>query len=248
MDPLHVAVGLAVLLGAALQSATGFGFSLVVAPLLFAAVEPEQAVGLLLALGVIVNLMTLAGERRRPEPLRADVLAILGWALPGLVLGLLVLRSVDGRALQILVTVAVFASLAVQHAATRRSPEIRTRAWWAAPAAGLAAGALTTSTTTAGPPIVLHLRGRGSEPLRIRDTLTACFLGLSLLGALALALAGEGGAVPQPAWIAALAPLTVAGHLGGRRVFARLERGSYEVVLTGVLIVSATVGLVTALA
>ena len=53
-----------------LQAATGFGFSLVAAPLLFAAIEPEPAVGLLLVLGLEVNLLTLATERRRPRPLR----------------------------------------------------------------------------------------------------------------------------------------------------------------------------------
>ena len=55
----------AVAAGAALQSATGFGFSVVAAPLVFAAVGPEEAVGLLLVLGTEVNVLTLATERRR---------------------------------------------------------------------------------------------------------------------------------------------------------------------------------------
>jgi hypothetical protein len=50
----------AVAAGAALQSATGFGFSVVAAPLVFAAVGPQEAVGLLLVLGTEVNLLTLA--------------------------------------------------------------------------------------------------------------------------------------------------------------------------------------------
>ena len=52
---LEIAAGVAVLAGAALQSATGFGFALVSAPLLFAAAEPEEAVALLILLGLIVN-------------------------------------------------------------------------------------------------------------------------------------------------------------------------------------------------
>ena len=49
-----------VVAGTMLQAATGFGFSLVAAPLLFAAIEPEPAVVLLLVLGLEVNLLTLA--------------------------------------------------------------------------------------------------------------------------------------------------------------------------------------------
>ena len=52
---LEIAAGVAVLAGAALQSATGFGFALVSAPLVFAAAEPEQAVWLLILAGLVVN-------------------------------------------------------------------------------------------------------------------------------------------------------------------------------------------------
>ena len=84
---LEIAAGLAVLAGAALQSATGFGFALVSAPLVFAAAEPEQAVGLLILVGLIVNLMTLGTEGRRPQPLVRDSVIILAWGIPGVAVG-----------------------------------------------------------------------------------------------------------------------------------------------------------------
>ena len=62
MGALEIAAGFAVLAGAALQSATGFGFALVSAPLLFVAITPAHAVGLLILLGLVVNLMTLGTE------------------------------------------------------------------------------------------------------------------------------------------------------------------------------------------
>ena len=60
-----------------LQAATGFGFSLVAAPLVFAALDAEPAVGLLLVLGLEVNLLTLATEGRRPRPLRRSAVVML---------------------------------------------------------------------------------------------------------------------------------------------------------------------------
>lgn len=247
MTAIAIAAGVAIFLGGALQSATGFGFALAAAPLVFAWLEPEEAVGLLLVLSFEVNLLTLATERRRPRPHVPALLAILGWALPGLALGIVVLRSVDETVLQVLVTVAVFTALAVQRWAARGGPGPRKAPAWAPPAAGLAAGALTTSTTTSGPPIVLLLLGRGSRPEQIRDTLTSCFLGLGLLGAIALAVAGAEAAVPHGEALLATVPLTAAGHISGRRIFARLAGGGYEGVLTGVLVASAIAGLLTAL-
>jgi uncharacterized protein len=250
VDALEIAAGLAVLAGAALQSATGFGFALVSAPLLFAATEPAQAVVLLILLGLLVNLMTLGTEGRRPQPLVRDSAKILAWAVPGVAAGLLALRSLDSTALQVGVTVGVFATLAVRALARRRRDAgggAGEPPWWAAPATGFASGALTTSTNTAGPPVVLYMLARGATPVQTRDTLTVTFVGFSALGMAALSLSGTEGAIPHASALAALVPAVVIGHLAGRPIFARIADRHYEPVLTAVLIATALAGLATAL-
>ncbi len=244
---LEIAAGVAVLAGAALQSATGFGFALVSAPLVFAAAEPEQAVWLLIVLGLIVNLMTLGTEGRRPQPLVRDSLIILAWGIPGVVVGVVALHALGSTALQVGVTLGVFATLAVRALARRRREAGAGHApRWAAPAAGFASGALTTSTNTAGPPVVLYALARGATPVQTRDTLTVTFIGFAVLGGAALALGGSRGAA-TPAALAALAPAAVVGHLLGRPMFARIADRRYEPVLTAVLIATALAGLATAL-
>jgi uncharacterized membrane protein YfcA len=232
----------AVAAGAALQSATGFGFSLIAAPLVFATVEPEQAVGLMTLLGTVVNVLTLAGERRRPRPELRESAWIVAAALPGAVLGVAVLRALDAVALQIAVTVGVFATVAARRlAAGRHLPR------WGAPVAGFVAGGLTTSTTTSGPPLIVYLLGRDLTPAQLRDTMPVCFLGLSLVGVAALAATGTSGAVPDGVLVAILVPVVVAGHVAGRPVFGALARsGSYERVVTAILLVSVIAGLATA--
>ena len=181
----------AVAAGAALQSATGFGFSIVAAPLVFAVVEPEEAVGLLIVLGSLVNVLTLVSERRRPRPVWRECAVLLAFALPGAVAGVAVLRALDPVALQIAVSVGVVATLLARKLAQGRETPA-----WAGPIAGLAAGALTTSTTTAGPPLIVYLLGRRLEPVQVRDTMPVCFLGLSVVGVIALVVTGTSGAVP----------------------------------------------------
>src|SRR5918993_1776397 len=111
MSLVAVAAAVAVASGAALQSSVGFGFALVCAPLLFAALPAEEAVGLLVLLGLEINLMTLLGERRRPAPSWADVVPVVAWSLPGSIAGVAVLRSLDEVALQLLVTAGVLLAL-----------------------------------------------------------------------------------------------------------------------------------------
>ncbi len=232
----------AVAAGAALQSATGFGFSVVAAPLVFAAVEPEEAVGLLFVLGSLVIVMTLASERRRPRPVVRECAVLLAFAVPGAVAGVAILRALDPVALQVAVSVGVLATLMARRLAERRTPG------WAGPLAGVVAGALTTSTTTAGPPLIVYLLGRRLEPEQVRDTMPVCFLGLSVVGVIALWATGTTGAVPDAGLVAILLPVVAAGHLAGRPLFAALVRsGRYEGVLTGVLVASVAGGLAAAL-
>ena len=246
MGALEIAAGVAVLAGAALQSATGFGFALVSAPLLFAATTPAHAVGLLILLGLVVNLMTLGTEGRRPQPLVRDSLVILAWAIPGVAAGVVALQALGSTALQVGVTIGVFATLAARALARRRAAGPGGPPRWAAPAAGFASGALTTSTNTSGPPVVLYALSRGASPVQTRDTLTVTFIGFAILGLIALAVGGRDW-VPHAGALAALVPAVVVGHLAGRPVFARIAEHRYEPVLTGVLIATALAGLATAL-
>jgi uncharacterized membrane protein YfcA len=233
----------AVIAGAALASATGFGFSLLSAPLLFALVGPVQAIGLLTVLGLEVNLLTLATEGRRPEPLLHDTAVLLAWSIPGALAGVAVLRALDAVWLQVALSVTVLATLA----ARRRS--VHGTRGRGAPLAGLAAGALTTSTSAAGPPLLIHLLGRGHAPGQVRDTLTLCFVCLSPIGVAALLATGTHDAFSRLGLLLVLVPAVIAGHVAGRRGFARLAAGgAYEPVLTGVLLLSVAAGLAGAIA
>ena len=104
-----------------------------------------------------------------------------------------------------------------------------------------------TSTNTSGPPLLLYMLGRGDEPARVRDTLTVMQLGLSVIGAVALAVTGTSDAVPSAGLVAAFVPLVLLAQLAGRPLFAGLAaRGHYEPVLNATLVVAVAAGLVSA--
>src|SRR4051794_19595192 len=105
-----------------LQAATGFGVSLVAAPLAFAALDPEPAVGLLLVLGLEVNVLTLTTERRRPRPLVRSAVWMLAFAVPGALAGVAVLRALPPVALQFAVTLGVAGTLAARRVTTAHVP------------------------------------------------------------------------------------------------------------------------------
>ncbi|HUR84326.1 MAG TPA: sulfite exporter TauE/SafE family protein [Solirubrobacteraceae bacterium] len=236
---IAVAAG-AVFLGAGLQSATGFGFALVAAPLLFAVLGPQEAVTAGVLLGLELNVMTLASEGRRPRVLRADAVTLVGWALPGLALGALALRSLPDRLLSAFVAVAVLAALGLRLRARRVRAVTRAARWWQPALAGASSGALATSTSLSGPPLVFYLLARGLSPEQMRDTLAAVFVALSLAGVPALLATGTFDVPAGVGWLIAAAAV---GQVAGRRAFARLAGDRYEAAVLTLLAATALVAL-----
>ena len=203
--------------GAAVQSATGFGFALVLSPALFAVMDPVEAVTALLVLGLALNLLVLF-EGGRPEHVDWRALApILVAAVPGLAIGVVALTELSKEVLQVAVGVAVIAAAGWQLQTTR--PRLSPVATWAA---GFASGALTTSISVSGPPLVLWLTARGVRPEEFRASLAASFLVLNVAGG-GILLALEGGGAFDGGAVALLLALVVAGYALGALAFRRLD-------------------------
>jgi uncharacterized membrane protein YfcA len=248
---------LAVFLGAALQSAAGFGFALVSAPILFALLGPRQAVSAGALVGIELSSLTLATERRVPRVLRGEAFALVAWSVPGLAIGAIALRELPDRVLSVLVALAVLGALGlrlrgraagtVERAPTahEREPErdaiARPRRWSSA-AAGLSTGALSSATSLSGPPLVLHLVARGLSPDQMRDTLAAVFVALAVLTSAALLISGT---FEIPSGLVGLLGAGLVGQVVGRRAFAWLAGGRHEDAVLVVLAVTAIVALVS---
>jgi uncharacterized protein len=216
---------LAALAGAVVQAATGFGFALVLSPALFAVLDPAEAVTALLLLGAALSvLVLLEGHEVRPRLLAPMLLA----SLPGLALGALLLSALSKEALQVGVGVAVVAAALWQlrHRAARRLP---------ASVAGVISGALTTSISINGPPLVLWLEGEGIRPAEFRATLAAAFLALDVVGA-ALIVSTQGSAAVDLGVVGPLLACVLGGYWVGALAFRRLDSERFFPVVLALVV------------
>ena len=212
---------LAALVGAAVQSATGFGFALVLSPALFAVMEPAEAVTALLMLGAVLNVLVLLEGHDVRWPLLPPLILP---AVPGLVLGAALLAALSRELLQISVGVAVIAAALWQlrdRGAARRLP---------AAVAGLTSGMLTTSISISGPPLVLWLEAQRVRPAEFRATLAALFLVLNVLGG-AILLGIEGRGAVDIGDLLQLLGLVLIGYALGAFAFRRLDQRRFATVV-----------------
>ncbi len=235
---------LATLTAATAHSATGIGFTLILAPVLLASLPAAQALLTTLVLSTTLSLLMLFAERRERRVRYADVLVLLAPALFGLAAGVLLLRAAPRPALQIAVgLMVIWAALGARRAAPlARIPGTRA----AGVATGLASGALTTSTGLNGPPIALWLAARGAGPAEIRDSLQVCFIVLGVLGAPLVGVLATG--TPDLLLVAGLLPLVALGHLLGRRAFGTVGDRRYALGLTALIVVAGVASVAAGLA
>ena len=224
-----VLAALAALVGAAVQSASGFGFALVLSPALFAVMEPAEAVTVLLALGAAQNVLVLL---ERHDARLSLLPPLILPALPGLALGAVILAALSRESLQIGVGVAVIAAGLWQ--LRHRAPAARVPAT----VAGFLSGVLTTSISISGPPLVLWLEAQELRPAEFRATLAAAFLALNVAGWAVLGIAGD--TTVDVSELLVLLGLVLVGHVLGAFGFRRLDHERfYRLVLALVLVTGA---------
>lgn len=218
-----------------LQCTAGFGFNLIMAPVLIATIDPVIAVLLMSVLGLASNGWILVSPRRQLQVDWTRGRTFLIWALPGMALGLLCLAAASRSILLVAAGVAVLLALAFRLWGPGSAPDGR----WYSPIAGFVAGAMTTSVHVHGPPTALWLLGRPRT--QYRDTLAMMLLILNAVSVPPLVILAASADADLLMWLLLLClPAVVAGRWAALAA-ARLMTARFEHALTMTVIIVAGV-------
>ena len=215
-----------VLVSAAVQSMTGFGFAGLAVPLLAMIWAPMDAVSISMTLSTLSAVLMWPGLRKAPRLPILKPLAVA--ALVGLPLGLLALQRLDLNALRLIIGIVTLATVAVFAAGILRpAPQavVATPRLALSAITGFVAGALTGALSMPGPPLVMLLTATRTPKTAYRATLTAFALFIYPVALAALVI--EGLITRQIITQSLLqAPVLVLGIWIGRRLHGAVsERG-----------------------
>lgn len=252
VDVAQLAVlALVTLTGAFLQTAFGFGFAILAAPIFLAVMGSSSAIQVLVVLHVVLSAIVVPS-------LRKDVpMPLLGWlaggSLAGFPLGLALFMAADARTLLLAVGAATLGfSLMLARRELKQSvpaeaavarPGFRPVA---AAAVGLVAGALTAILVMPGPPAMLYLRGLALPKVPSRAAALS-FFGFCYVMSTCLHAAVAGIDARTWATAAALAPCVLAGALAGSEAARRLSEDRYRRAVLTLLVISGVFAVVSAI-
>ncbi|RUR33939.1 sulfite exporter TauE/SafE family protein [Vreelandella andesensis] len=228
--PLNVwlACSAALMLGAFVQRATGFGLAIIAAPLLLM-LEP-RLVPVVLVLFVFTVSLLMVRHYWQEIRLGAIGVALIG-CLPGNALGVWLLLAAPIVVLEKLIAAIVLFAVVVT--LFRFHPPVNRLTLFIA---GVLSGIFGTVAAMGGPPIALLMHG---FPLgQLRGNLAAFFILTSLLTLTTLALAGQ-----VSAWHFKLAltflPAVLIGNMLAHAVAHRLDRRLLQGVTLGLCMLAA---------
>jgi len=228
----------AAFLGGFTQGLAGFGSTLVALPLLAMAMDMRLALPVCTTLAVGLNVALTSRLRLH---IRKDALALLLCAtIPGIPLGVSVLRAVPGHWLKGILALAILAFVFHSWRSGHGACPVTApgRIWGVA--AGFLAGCLGGAIGINGPPIVAWMCRQGYDRNALRGTLTAFFL---LAGCGVVATQAVAGLVtPAVLWRAAVAvPALLAGMAAGMALCGRISEAAFQRVVLGLLALTGVV-------
>lgn len=208
---------LIVFLASAAQAVTGFGFALVLVPLLALVYEPRLVVIISISLGLICKLPLLIASWRQIQLLQIVPLSLT--AIVGTYFGTQILLRADADILRLVIGIVVVL-LASPMLFDFRRPVVRERV--AALGVGFASGVLGGATSMGGPPVVLLGVNQGWNKESFRANLLAFFV-VSNSSSL-VNLAGAGALTSSALTLdLLLVPATAVGILVGSWMFKRID-------------------------
>ena len=239
-EPSILAVSVTIaLLASVLQGITGFGYNIIVIPLLALYLEPAHAVVAVMVNNVVLNSLMLAFFWRAVCVGRIWLLTLAGVvATPA---GALALRAVDPGAARIAIGVVVMGTGLAMLAGFRRT--IRNEAA-ASGLIGTAGGVLNGAVGMAGPPVILFFANQGLRPGEFRANIVAYFAVLTAVAAPSYAMTGTLTA-ERALFGLLLTPALVVGVLAGVALHRRVPEQAFRRLTLGLVVLAGVVALGT---
>jgi uncharacterized membrane protein YfcA len=157
-----------VLVASAAQAVSGFGFALLAVPVMSVVVSPQDAVVIATLLGAASAVVQSVRDARATQRETAKRLIIS--AFIGMPFGLLLFSFASEDMLRVLLgVVVIIATMLIARDFRLGGGRLGEYAM------GFVSGALSTSLSTNGPPLVFLLQARGLDPQAFRSTINTVF-------------------------------------------------------------------------
>ena len=224
------------------QGVSGFGSALVAMPLLTLFMDVQTAAPLCMLNGLVITLSLSLQLRRHIDWSRIRPLLI--GCLPGIVFGLVVLKSISNNILRICLGMMIIGYAVYSLLGKVQRPSKMSGVW--AYIAGFWTGGFSSALGAGGPPTIIYVSLTGWANDEIKASLSIFFFISGIVTALGHAFSGLTTDLVLHEFVMG-APFTVIGILAGVHFYNRISQRYYIKIMLWILLVMGVTMLVRAL-
>lgn len=223
------------------QSLSGFGFALLAVPLMSMVIEVHEAVVVSTMIAMGTTLIHAWNERAHADRTLSTRLTVASFL--GMPFGLLAFVLLPQTILKLTLGIVVVVITVLLVRGVTLGPDAKRHEW----GLGLVSGALATSLSTNGPPLVFVLQARGLSPQAFRGTISRVFSVVNVVTLVMFVAARRitGDALIACVWVI---PAVIVFTWVGYRLRPTLDADRFRVLVLVLLILSGVSTIVTALA
>ena len=231
----------AVLFAAFVRGLAGFGFALILAPLLFLILDPIAVVIINLFLGLLSHIVVVLWSLREVNLRRIS--PMIASSLLGIPLGAWIISVIAPHIMKIVIGAVIICFAMPISIGFGRS---FTSGKLTSSLAGFLSGVLASSTSLGGPPVVLFMHSQNWTKREIIASLAAYFMFLNSFSLLALSISGQMH-VEILAAAVSLVPAMLIGVRLGMLVFHRTDSRLFRFLSMFIVICAGILGVVSGL-
>lgn len=221
------------------QGLTGFGSALVAIPLLSFILDIKTAVPLCMLNGLVITTYMAITLHRHLD--KNKILPLLIGALPGIAVGVYLLKEVDGSAIRYAIG-ALLIGYSLYNMIINPKPVNPGKGWGYL--AGFLTGAIGAAFSAGGPPAIIYTTLTSWKKDEIKATLTGFFVASGTLTVIVHAISGI-TTLDTMKLFAETAPFVLIGTTIGSLVSGRINRQMYLQVIYVFLIVMGVMMILT---
>ena len=176
---------LIIFIASAVQGAVGFGFVLIVAPLLTIFLPLKILVPTFILFGLVVNTMIIFSVKQHISLKEIWVLIVMG--IIGIPIGVYGLNNLDPESLKFIIGIVILLTSLAMYKGFKLNLKNKSLSF---SFAGFISGVLNGSISMSGPPIVLFLANEGYDKNKFRANTNAYFIITNVITIITLAFNG----------------------------------------------------------
>lgn len=231
------------LLGATIQSATGFGFGLIAVPIFLLIIKSTDAIQMVMVIILcmsVLDWLKLKGLASFKLLLGLNVGMLLGFPL-----GLMVFQQLDLSMLKLIIALIIllfslYSFVQIFNQSQFKLKDVNDTKNWKTLSVGFISGIMTTSLAMPGPSVMMYLVQQHLDKTLIRATILTYFI-FAYAGGLIMQTFTVG--IASNTWLNALylVPVALLGVLLGHKIAPNINQKLFKKIILSILMIMSVV-------